>query len=73
MESSDTIVSGTAALVLFVIIARNMTAPESLRFEPYPTLGAPEVDLPLMLALAALLVPAFFAPGAVDAASQADR
>jgi hypothetical protein len=40
----------------------------SLRYEPYPDLVAPRVNLALILAQAALLVPAFV----VDPATEAD-
>jgi energy-coupling factor transport system permease protein len=59
----DTIVSASAGFVLLVVVITNSRSPESLRFNPYPTLAIPAVDLPLMIALAALLMPVMFAPG----------
>lgn len=59
----DTIVSATAGFVLIMVVITNMRSPESFRFDPYPRLVIPSVDLPLMIALAMLLVPAMFAPG----------
>lgn len=69
----DTIVSGTAAFVLIVVVARNIASPESFRFDPYPTLHPPHIDLPLMIAVAALLLPAVFAPVAGHIDPRDDR
>lgn len=60
----DTIVSGVALGVLAMTIVRMMVSPESFRFEPYPALELPVTDLPLLIALSALLLPAVFAPAA---------
>lgn len=67
----DSIVSGTAALVLIVVVSRNITSPASLRFEPYPQLMIPHVDLMLMVVISALLAPAMFTP-TIDGARAVD-
>lgn len=68
---SDSFVSGMAALVLIVVVSRNLISPASFRFEPYPVLVVPHVDLGLMVALAALLAPAMLA-AAIDGAYDRD-
>lgn len=69
----DSIVSVTAALVLIVVGSRNIVSPESFRFEPYPSLAIPHVDLGLMVVIAALLAPAMFAPAMDVADVREDR
>jgi energy-coupling factor transport system permease protein len=50
--------AAVAGLSTLAVIALD---PAALRYEPYPALIAPHVDLPLILAQAALLVPAYLA------------
>lgn len=59
---ADTVVTAASAFVLVSVILRSVMVPEGLRFNPYPTIQPPGVDLLLLLALSGLLVPAAFAP-----------
>ena len=54
---SETIVAGAAGLVLGVEILTLAIDPSAFSYEPYPSLAAPRVDLPLLAALALLLAP----------------
>jgi hypothetical protein len=59
---AEWIVSGAAVAVLVVQIAVLAVAPTAFRYEPYPSLTIPPVDLPLLAALALLLAPAAVRP-----------
>jgi energy-coupling factor transport system permease protein len=54
-----TAIAASAAVCLLVEIAVLATAPWAFAWEPYPTMTAPAVHLPLLAALGLLLVPAF--------------
>lgn len=69
----DSVVSGVSVVVIVVVVWKNISAPASLRFDPYPLLTFPHVDLVLMLVLAGLLSPAIFAPPLDRADSRAVR
>ncbi len=60
----DTLVVATSTVAaLATLIASGANGP-ALRFDPYPVLHAPSVDLLLLAALLLLFVPAFVAPNA---------
>jgi energy-coupling factor transport system permease protein len=61
-ERPEWIVSGAAAAVLAVQIAVLSVDPAAFRYEPYPTLTAPGISLPLLAALGLLLAPAAVRP-----------
>ncbi|HEV2065724.1 MAG TPA: energy-coupling factor transporter transmembrane component T [Thermomicrobiales bacterium] len=69
----DMIVSAAAVGVLGVTFGRMMVSPAGFRFDPYPALELPGTDLPLMIALSALLLPAMFAPGTDSAGIEGRR
>lgn len=60
---ADTVTAGTAALALVATLLRSWTVPAGLRYEPYPSLTWPNVDVPLLLVLSLLMAPALFVPG----------
>jgi energy-coupling factor transport system permease protein len=57
----DRIVVAASVAAMAGFIWRLAAVPECLRFDPYPSLAAPLVDLPAMLFLALLIVPALIA------------
>lgn len=61
-ERPEWIVSGAALAVLTVEIAVLFLDPAAFRFEPYPSLTAPAISLPLLAALGLLLAPAAVRP-----------
>jgi len=61
-ERSEWIVSGAASAVLVVEIAVLFLDPTAFRYEPYPSLTAPAISLPLLAALVLLLAPAAVRP-----------
>ncbi len=61
-ERPELIVSGAAIAVLCVEIAMLAIDPTAFRYEPYPSLTAPAIDLPLLAALGLLLAPAAVRP-----------
>ena len=61
-ERPEWIVSGAAVAVLAVEIAVLLLDPAAFRYEPYPSLTAPAISLPLLAALGLLLVPAAVCP-----------
>ena len=61
-ERPEWIVSGAAIAVLAVQIATLFLDPAAFRYEPYPALTAPAINLPLLAALGLLLVPAAVRP-----------
>jgi hypothetical protein len=61
-ERPEWIVSGAAIAVLVVEIAVLFLDPAAFRYEPYPSLTAPVISLPLLAALGLLLVPAAVRP-----------
>ena len=61
-ERPEWIVSGTAIAVLVVEIAVLILDPAAFRYEPYPSVTAPVISLPLLAALGLLLVPAAVRP-----------
>ena len=56
------IVSGAAVAVLAVEVAVLFLDPAAFRYEPYPSLTAPAISLPLLAALGLLLAPAAVRP-----------
>jgi energy-coupling factor transport system permease protein len=56
------IVSGAAVAVLAAQIVLLVVDPGAFRYEPYPTLTAPAINLPLLAALGLLLAPAAVRP-----------
>jgi energy-coupling factor transport system permease protein len=65
---ADTLTLGGAAIAGMTTLAAIAFDPASLRYEPYPDLLAPRVGLALILAQVGLLVPAFLAEPASEAA-----
>jgi energy-coupling factor transport system permease protein len=61
-ERAEWIVSSSAVAVLVVEIAVLVANPAGFRYEPYPTLTAPAISLPLLAALGLLLAPAAVQP-----------
>jgi energy-coupling factor transport system permease protein len=61
-ERPEWIVTGTSITVLGVQVAVLFSAPAAFRFEPYPSLTAPAISLPLLAALGLLLAPAAVRP-----------
>jgi energy-coupling factor transport system permease protein len=55
---ADTLVAGSAVVVIVVELASLAIYPGVLHYEPYPSLAAPVVGLPLLLAIGLLLTPA---------------
>ena len=61
-ERPEWIVSSVAIAVLAVEIATLLLDPAAFRYEPYPSLTAPAISLPLLAALGLLLAPAAVCP-----------
>jgi energy-coupling factor transport system permease protein len=61
-ERPEWTVSGAAITVLAVEIVVLFLDPSAFRYEPYPSLTAPVISLPLLAALGLLLVPAAVRP-----------
>jgi energy-coupling factor transport system permease protein len=61
-ERPERVVSGTAIVVLAVEFAVLLLDPTAFRYEPYPSLTAPAISLPLLAALGLLLAPATVRP-----------
>jgi energy-coupling factor transport system permease protein len=61
-ERAEWTVSGAAIFVLAFEIAVLFLDPGAFRYEPYPSLTAPAISLPLLAALGLLLVPAAVRP-----------
>jgi energy-coupling factor transporter transmembrane protein EcfT len=59
---ADTIVAGLTGLALMTIVASMARNSVGLRYEPYPSLDLPPVDLPLLVGIGLLIAPAFWAP-----------
>lgn len=65
---ADTLALAAAAVAGLATLAAIALDPSSLRYDPYPDLLPPRVNLPLILAQIALLVPAFLVDPTVEAA-----
>lgn len=61
-ERSETLIAGSAGLALAGEIAVLAVLPSAFAYEPYPRFGLPEVSLPLLVAIALLMTPAFVTP-----------
>jgi energy-coupling factor transport system permease protein len=61
-ERPEWIVSGLSAVVLAVELTVLVADPAAFRYEPYPTLTPPAIDLPLLAAIGLLLAPAAVEP-----------
>jgi hypothetical protein len=61
-ERPEWIVSGAAVALLTIEIAVLFLDPGAFRYEPYPSLTAPVISLPLLAALGLLVVPAAVRP-----------
>lgn len=57
-EQPEWVVSGAALLVLVIELVVLVRDPAAFRYEPYPTLTAPAINLQLLAALGLLLTPA---------------
>lgn len=64
--NADTVVALTAAIAVAAQLAILARDPAAFRYEPYPSLSAPRVNLPLLASLALLLAPALYATAAPD-------
>ena len=64
---ADTIVVAGAAIAVVSVVAALQTAPDLLRWNPYPTLAWPDGSAWLPLGLATLLLPAVVAPASGEA------
>lgn len=64
---SDGIVAGVSLMALVVFFWRNVVVSEASVFNPYPRLEWPVTDLPMLLGLGLLIVPALIAPTAREA------
>jgi hypothetical protein len=58
----DWLVLASSLLSLFVMVVVLSLDPESLRYEPYPSIEIPRVNLALLIAIGALLSPAVVVP-----------
>jgi hypothetical protein len=56
-----TVIAASCASMLVILIVLSID-PGALRYEPYPSIEIPRIDLFLLLAIAALLVPALATP-----------
>lgn len=61
-ERPEWIVSGAALTVLAIELAVLLLDPAAFRYEPYPSLTAPAISLPLLAVLGLLLAPAAVRP-----------
>jgi energy-coupling factor transport system permease protein len=61
-ERPEWIVAGASTIVLVVVVAVLLRDPSAFRYEPYPTITAPAINLPLLAALGLLLAPATVRP-----------
>ena len=61
-ERPEWIVSGTSITVLGVQVAMLLLVPAAFHYEPYPSLTAPAISLPLLAVLGLLLAPAAVRP-----------
>ncbi|MCA9879448.1 MAG: energy-coupling factor transporter transmembrane protein EcfT [Thermomicrobiales bacterium] len=61
-ERAEWLVTGSALLILVVQAALLAGDPGAFRYEPYPSIGIPPVNLPLLVATGLLLVPAAVPP-----------
>jgi energy-coupling factor transport system permease protein len=61
-RTRERVVAAGAAIAIVATLATLELDPAGLRYEPYPRLTLPRVDLALMVALLALLAPVFVAP-----------
>lgn len=57
-ETAEWVVSGASLVVLIVEIGTLLLDPAAFHYEPYPSITAPGINLPLLTALALLLAPA---------------
>jgi energy-coupling factor transport system permease protein len=63
----DTAVAVASAIALVGTLLTLQITPDALRYEPYPNLSMPRVDIPLLAAVLSLLMPALVAPTPVRA------
>ncbi len=59
---TDTVVTGLTCLALLTIVDSMARNSAGLRYEPYPSLDVPTVDLLLLMGIGLLVAPAFCAP-----------
>ena len=57
-ERAEWVVSGASLVVLIVEIGTLLLDPAAFRYEPYPSITGPWINLPLLVSLALLLAPA---------------
>lgn len=62
----DTAISSAATVSGVATLLASWMNPEALRFDPYPDLLLPRADVPLMIAIAFLMVPALLATTPLD-------
>jgi hypothetical protein len=61
-ERPEWIVAGASIVVLVVVVAVLLRDPGAFRYEPYPSITAPAINLPLLAVLGLLLAPATVRP-----------
>lgn len=61
-ERAETMIAVSAGLALAGEIAVLAVSPSAFAYEPYPRFDLPEVSLPLLVAIALLMTPAFVTP-----------
>lgn len=61
-NKASIVIGGSGGIVLLMEFAVLVFDPAAFAYEPYPRILAPRVDLPLMIGLGALLLPAFLSP-----------
>jgi energy-coupling factor transport system permease protein len=61
-QRADTAVLFGAGVALAVAVVTLAYSPDGLRYVPYPALGLPVINVPLVAALSLILAPAFAAP-----------
>ncbi len=69
----EALIAGSAGLALAGELVVLALAPSAFAYEPYPSFEIPRVHLPLLVAIALLMIPAFMAPPAADHAAPDER
>lgn len=62
LQRNDRVVAGSSLGVIVAILALNSWQSEAIRYEPYPAVSWPSVNLPLIAIIALLMIPVFLAP-----------
>jgi hypothetical protein len=62
LSRADTLTAISALLTLIMVVVTLVVDEDALRYEPYPSITVPAVNLVLLAALSLLILPAFLAP-----------